>query len=113
MSLSLEYVTRKAHRADYAQYCQAGLPITSTAVESLIKQFDKRVKGTEQFGVTVGAEAIPQVRAADLSEDERAEQFHQHRRPGRAVDQNRLRSVARTAMHPRASSGSTCSSTAL
>ncbi|HOW73081.1 MAG TPA: hypothetical protein PKY77_20995 [Phycisphaerae bacterium] len=79
---------------DYAQYCQAGLSITSTAVESLIRQFNKRVKGTEQFGIKVGAEAIPQVRAADLSEDDRTEQFHQHRRPGRAVGQNRLRSVA-------------------
>jgi hypothetical protein len=94
VSLSLEYVKSNAHRMDYAKYRQAGLPITSTAVESLIKQFNKRVKGTEQFWIKGGAEAILQVRAAYLSEDDRAEQFHQHRRPGRAVGQNRLRTVA-------------------
>lgn len=94
VSLGLEYVKSNAHRMDYATYRQAGLPITSTAVESLIKQFNKRVKGTEQFWIKGGAEAILQVRAAYLSEDDRAERFHQHRRPGRAVGQNRLRIVA-------------------
>lgn len=94
LSLSLEYVKNNAHRMDYAIYRQAGLPITSTAVESLIKQFNKRVKGTEQFWIEGGAEAILQVRAAYLSEDDRVEKFHQHRGPGRAVGRNRLRPAA-------------------
>ena len=94
VSLALEYVKSNANRMDYANYRRAGLPITSSAVESLIKQFNKRVKGTEQFWLDGGAEAILQVRAAYLSEDDRAERFHQHRRPGRAVGRNRLRTAA-------------------
>lgn len=93
-SLTLEYVKGNAHRMDYAAYRRAGLPITSTAVESLIKQFNKRVKGTEQFWLQGGAEAILQVRAAYLSEDDRVERFHEHRSPGRAVGRNRLRPAA-------------------
>jgi hypothetical protein len=93
-SLALEYVKSNAHRMDYANYRRAGLPITSTAVESLIKQFNKRVKGTEQFWLEGGAEAILQVRAAYLSEDNRVAEFHEHRRSGRAVGRNRLRPAA-------------------
>lgn len=94
VSLALEYVKSNACRMDYATYRRAGLPITSSAVESLIKQFNKRVKGTEQFWLEGGAEAILQVRAAYLSDDDRAVQFHKHRRPGRAVGRNRLRPAA-------------------
>ena len=94
VSLALEYVKSNAHRMDYANYRQAGLPITSTAVESLIKQFNKRVKGTEQFWMKGGGEAILQVRAAYLSEDDRVDRFHEHRRPGRAVGQKRRRTAA-------------------
>ena len=94
VSLALEYVKSNAHRMDYANYRQAGLPITSTAVESLIKQFNKRVKGTEQFWIKGGGEAILQVRAAYLSEDDRADRFHEHRPPGRAAGRNRRRTAA-------------------
>ena len=71
MSLALAYVKSNANRMDYANYRRAGLPITSTAVESLIKQFNKRVKGTEQFWSTAGSEAILALRALWLSEDGR------------------------------------------
>jgi len=94
VSLALEYVKSNAHRMDYATYRRAGLPIASTAVESLIKQFNKRVKGTEQFWIRGGAEAILQVRAAYLSDDDRVERFYDHRGPGRAVGRNRLRTAA-------------------
>lgn len=93
-SLALQYVKSNAHRMDYANYRRAGLPITSAPVESLIKQFNKRVKGTEQFWLEGGAEAILQVRAAYLSEDDRAERFHEDRPAGRAAGRNRLRSAA-------------------
>ncbi len=79
---------------DYPRYRREGLPVTSTIVESLIKQFNKRVKGTEQFWLEGGAEAILQVRAAYLSEDDRVGEFHEHRRPGRAAGRNRLRPAA-------------------
>ena len=90
----LAYVQKNADRMNYPQYRREGLPITSAAVESLIKQFNQRVKGTEKFWLTGGAEAVLQVRAAYLSEDGRGEEFHQHRPRGQAVGRNRLRPAA-------------------
>ena len=46
VSLTLDYVKRNAHRMDYPAYWKAGLPISSAPVESLVKQFNQRVKGT-------------------------------------------------------------------
>jgi hypothetical protein len=48
-----------------------GHPICSGLVESLIKQINRRVKGTEKFWNPTSAETILQLRAAYLSEDER------------------------------------------
>lgn len=90
VSLVLEYVTDNAGRMDYPRYRREGLPVTSTIVESLIKQFNKRVKGTEKFWLRGGAEAILQSRAAYLSEDARAMDFYAHRPRGPAVGRNRL-----------------------
>ena len=94
VSLTLEYVKANAGRMDYANYRRAGLPITSAPVESLIKQFNKRVKGTEKFWVSGGAESILQSRAAYLSEDGRASEFYKHRPRGKAVGRGRLRASA-------------------
>jgi len=74
---------------DYACFRREGLPITSAAVESLIKQFNQRVKGTEKFWNNGGAECVLQIRAAYLSEDDRSERFHEQRPRGRAVGRNR------------------------
>jgi hypothetical protein len=94
LRLVLDYVTDNAERMDYPRYRRQGLPVTSTLVESLIKQFNKRVKGTEKFWRRGGAEAILQSRAAHLSEDGRAQAFYAHRPQGRAVGRNRLRLIA-------------------
>ena len=94
MALSLAYVQKNAERMNYPQYRRQGLPVTSAAVESLIKQFNQRVKGTEKFWLRGGAEAVLQVRAAYLSDDGRGEEFHEHRPRGQAVGRNRLRRVA-------------------
>jgi hypothetical protein len=94
LSSVLDYVNDNADRMDYARYRREGLPVTSTLVESLIKQFNQRVKGTEKFWLEDGAEAILQCRAAYLSEDGRAEAFYAHRPRGRAVGRNRLRFTA-------------------
>lgn len=94
VSLTLGYVRSNAHRMDYARYRRDGLPITSAIVESLIKQFNARVKGTEKFWITGGAEAVLQVRAAYLSEDDRAPTFHDHRPRGRAAGRARLKPAA-------------------
>ena len=94
LALTLAYVEKNADRMNYPQYRRDGLPVTSAAVESLIKQFNQRVKGTEKFWLRGGAEAILQVRAAYLSDDGRGEAFHTRRPPGRAVGSHRLRQVA-------------------
>ena len=67
-------------RMDYARDRRLGLPVTSSLVESLIKQFNSRVKGTEKFWDVGGAESILQVRAALLSEDGRLD-THMESRP--------------------------------
>lgn len=94
VSLTLEYVRTNAHRMDYATYRREGLPISSAPVESLIKQFNYRVKGTEKFWIGPGAESVLQVRAAYLSQDDRAATFHEHRPRGPAVGKKRLRPAA-------------------
>lgn len=94
VSRTLEYVKNNAARMDYARYRRAGLPISSAPVESLIKQFNQRVKGSEKFWITPGAEAILQVRAAYLSEDDRAHRLHQRRPRRAAVGRNRRRLAA-------------------
>lgn len=89
---TLDYVLKNAKRMNYPQYRQWGLPISSAPVESLIKQFNQRVKGTEKFWQPNRVEAILQSRAAYLSQDKRAEAFWENRKSvGRAVGQNRLR----------------------
>ncbi len=94
VSKTWEYVKANEHRMDYARYRREGLPITSAAVESLIKQFNQRVKGTEKFWNQAGAEGVLQIRAAYLSDDDRSERFHEQRPRGQAVGRNRGRLAA-------------------
>lgn len=65
---------------DYPRYRREGLPVTSSLAESLVKQINQRVKGTEKFwndGPT--GEAILQLRAARLSDDDRLQSWIQNR----------------------------------
>jgi hypothetical protein len=61
------YLRNNAERMKYPEYRKAGLPVTSSWVESLIKEINYRVKGTEKFWNEDGAERILAVRAAALS----------------------------------------------
>lgn len=75
------YLENNRQRMDYPRYRREGLPITSSPMESLIKQINHRVKGTEMFwNSPEGAEAILQVRAAHLCEDGRLEDYLRTRR---------------------------------
>lgn len=85
------YVENNLTRMDYPRYRKLGLPISSAPMESVVKQFNRRVKGTEKFWLKSGAEEVLQVRAAYLSEDGRAERYWAAPRPHyRAVGRNRL-----------------------
>lgn len=94
IELTLNYVRQNASRMDYPRYRRLGLPVSSSMVESLIKQFNQRVKGTEKFWVRDRAEAMLQCRAAHLSEDDRADSFFARRELPRAVGSRRLSAVA-------------------
>jgi hypothetical protein len=76
---AVTYLENNQARMDYPRYRRLGLPITSCAVESLIKEFNYRVKGTEKFwNRPDGTERILQVRAAVLSEDDRLSKHSKH-----------------------------------
>jgi hypothetical protein len=79
---AVTYLQNNQARMDYPRYRCLGLPVTSSAVESLIKEFNYRVKGTEKFwNRPEGTERILQVRAAVLSGDDRLSK-HLKNRPG-------------------------------
>jgi hypothetical protein len=69
--VAIGYLSHNESRMDYPRYRRAGLPTCSSLVESLVKQFNRRVKGTEKFWNPEQAETILQLRAAYLSEDDR------------------------------------------
>jgi len=67
----LGYLESNRHRMDYPGYRRDGLPWTTSHVESTVKMFNRRVKGTEKFWGEEGGETMLQLRAALLSEDGR------------------------------------------
>ncbi len=79
---AIRYLTNNRTRMDYPRYRRLGLPVTSAPMESLIKQINFRVKGTEMFwDDPEGAEAILHIRSALLSEDDRFDDYLSNR-PG-------------------------------
>jgi hypothetical protein len=76
---ALGYLQNHKERMRYPEYRRLGLPITSSYVESAVKQFNQRVKGTEKFWSEQGAEGMLQLRADYLSDDQPLESFWQRR----------------------------------
>ena len=72
---TLRYVRNNLARMDYPAYRAGGLPVTTCFIESLVKRFNRRVKASDKFWVQPSLEAVLQVRAACLSEDQRWEKF--------------------------------------
>jgi hypothetical protein len=73
------YLSNNAGRMKYDAYRRSGLPIVSSYVESAVKQFNQRAKGTEKFWGEEGAEAILQLRGDHLSDDQPLDAFWQRR----------------------------------
>jgi len=90
---SLTYLRNQQDKMHYDEYRRQGLPITSSLMESVVKQVNRRVKGTEKFWSEDGAEAILQLRADQLSDDQPLEAFWR-RRQETATGQRRYRPAA-------------------
>jgi hypothetical protein len=79
---ALSYLEHNACRMDYPRYRRLGLPTTSSLVESLVGDFNARVKSKQKYwNRGAGAEGILQVRAAYLSDDGRLQRYFAQR-PG-------------------------------
>jgi hypothetical protein len=73
---ALSYFGHNKGGMKYPEYRRAGLPTTSSLVESLVGQVNARVKGKQKYWDRgAGAEAILQLRAAVLSEDDRLDRY--------------------------------------
>ena len=82
VATTLGYLENNHQRMNYPAYRRQGLPVTTAWMESLVKEVNYRVKGTEMFcNDPEGAEAILQVRSAALCDDERLSR-HLQSRPG-------------------------------
>jgi hypothetical protein len=76
VSEALSYLSHNAGRMAYPRSRQQGLPITSSLAESLVGEFNARVKRRQKYwNRPAGAEAVLQLRAAVLSEDGRLERY--------------------------------------
>jgi hypothetical protein len=65
---TLTYLRNQQSRMNYPEYRKLGLPITSSPIESTVKQINYRMKGTEKFWTRRGGEAMLQLRADQLSD---------------------------------------------
>ena len=61
------------------EYRREGLPITSSHIESTIKQINRRVKGSEKFWSSGGADALRQLAADYLSDTQPLTTFWRER----------------------------------
>lgn len=61
------YYANHQSQMNYPEYRRQGLPLTSSHIESTIKQINRRVKGSEKFWQRQSGEAVLQLRADSLS----------------------------------------------
>ena len=77
---ALSYLGNNKSRMQYPGYRRQGLPITSSLAESLVGEFNERVKDRKKFwGRPDGPEPILQLRGAVLSEDDPLDRFFAQR----------------------------------
>lgn len=88
---ALTYLKNQRERMNYPEYRRQGLPITSSHIESTIKQINKRVKGTEKFWDRA-AEAILHLTADHIGSSQLLSRFWAQR-PA-SIASIRCRSVA-------------------
>lgn len=79
LAQNVGYFTKHQEHMRYPEYRARGWPIGSGVTEASVKQFNKRVKGTEQFWGEAGIESILTLRAMWLGQDERWEKYWANR----------------------------------
>ena len=72
---ALTYYRFHRSRMNYPAYRKRGLPITSSLMESAIKQINQRIKGTEKFWNRETAEGVLKLRADSLSDSRPLDKF--------------------------------------
>jgi hypothetical protein len=77
--VSRVYYENHANRMDYPKYRREGLPLTSSLMESAVKQVSRRVKGTEKYWSSAGGEAILRLCGEYLSDDEPMRDYWERR----------------------------------
>lgn len=75
LARNVGYFQRHGHHMNYPAYRARGWPIGSGMIEAGVKQFNKRVKGTEQFWHTHGVEPVLALRSLWLSHDDRWDHY--------------------------------------
>jgi hypothetical protein len=90
VSRTLTYLANQQDKMKYDAYRKEGLPITSSLMESAVKQINQRVKGSEKFWSEAGSEAVLQLRADQLSDGAILADFWE-RRQAAATGQRRYR----------------------
>lgn len=79
LAANVGYFTTHQDHMNYPEYRRRGWPIGSGETEAAVKQFNKRIKGTEQFWSTEGVEAILALRGLWLSQDDRWQSYWENR----------------------------------
>lgn len=90
---ALGYLRNNSSRMRYHEYRREGLPITTAHIESINKQLNRRVKGTEKFWSRPGGEPVLQLCADAISETAPLDDFWK-RRASRATGFRKHRAKA-------------------
>jgi hypothetical protein len=69
------YYTNQRTRMDYPRYRKLGLPLTSSLMESAVKQIGRRVKGSEKFWSAPGGNELLALRGDFISDSDRLSKF--------------------------------------
>lgn len=79
LRVSRVYYENHCDRMDYPSYRCQGFPLTSSLMESTVKQVSRRVKGSEKYWSSKGGEAILRLRGEYLSDDQPMQCYWQSR----------------------------------
>lgn len=69
------YYENQKSRMDYPRYRRLGLPLTSSLMESTVKQLSRRVKGSEKFWSPTGGDELLTLRGDLISDSDRLSKF--------------------------------------